>query len=423
MRILILSQWFTPEPFFKGLSFARALRERGHEVHVLTGFPNYPEGRLYQGYHLSVHHVETRDGIRIHRVPLYASHNGNPLHRIANYTSFAISSAFLGPAVMTKADVAYVYHPPATVALAAMMLRFVRGIPYVYDVQDLWPDTLAATGMLTNRVALALVGLWCESAYRLAARIIVLSPGFKKALIERGVPPKKIEVIYNWCEEDAVRKAVPELKTAQELGLAGKFNIVFAGTMGKAQSLSSVLDGAGLIQNELPQVQFVFVGGGIEVESLKSQAAISGLRNVLFLPRRPPNEIGEILGLADALLVHLADDSLFRITVPSKTQAYMSVGRPILMGVKGDAADLVNTARAGMCFEPANPNSLLQAIRSIVALSPEERDQLGVNGRAFYQTELSMKVGVGQFERVFQKVAEENRNGSGLCPERHTAGV
>ena len=401
MRILFISQWFAPEPFFKGLPFARALRDRGHEVEVLTGFPNYPGGRLHPGYRIRPYQCEIMDGIPVHRVPLYPSHDQSAIRRIANYASFALSAATIGPAVVRKADVAYVYHPPATVAMPAVALRILRGIPFVYDIQDLWPDTLAATGMLRNRLALRLVGGWCRATYRLAARIVVLSPGFKRMLVSRGVPAEKIEVIYNWCDESGDRDAGPNSDLPQRLGVAGRFTIVFAGTMGKAQGLDAVLDAAQRLRDELPEVQFVLVGGGVEVERLRAVADQMALRNVRFVPRVPMAEIGKILALADALLVHLVDDPLFTITVPSKTQAYLAAGRPILMGVKGDAADLVRKADAGICFQPEDPGDLCRAVKSLYALSPADRQRLGENGRTFYQRDLSMSQGVTHFEHVF----------------------
>ena len=192
MRILMLTQWFDPEPTFKGLAFAKELVRLGHEVEVLTGFPNYPGGELYEGYKIRLIQRENIDGISVLRVPLYPSHDGSALRRIANYVSFAFSAAFIGALLVKPADVMYVYHPPATVGFAASVIGMVRRIPFVYDIQDLWPDTLAATGMLNNPSILKLVDSGCRFIYRHAAKIVVLSPGFKEMLITRGVPAKKI---------------------------------------------------------------------------------------------------------------------------------------------------------------------------------------------------------------------------------------
>lgn len=404
MRILILTQWFDPEPTFKGLAFARELVRLGHQVEVLTGFPNYPGGKLYSGYMVRLLQRESVDGISVLRVPLYPSHDGSALKRIANYASFALSAAFMGSLLVKPADVMYVYHPPATVGFAAAVISLIRRIPFVYDIQDLWPDTLVATGMLNHTAILKLVDKGCSLIYRLASKIVVLSPGFKVMLVKRGVPAKKIEVIYNWCDEENIQRQYTADGLEKRLGFAGRFNIVFAGTMGKAQALDAVLDAAQLVGNSQPEVQFVFIGGGIEVDRLIKKTDEMGLSNVRFLPRIPMQEIGSVLACADVLLVHLSDDPLFKITVPSKTQAYMAAGRPILMAVGGDAACLVEKSTSGLTCIPENAQSIAAAIEKFCDMSRQELDDMGARGRIFYDTELSLAVGANKFESVFKSI-------------------
>lgn len=398
MRILIISQWFDPEPTFKGLLFARELQRLGHDVEVLTGFPNYPGGRLYDGYRIKAFQRECIDGIPILRVPLFPSHDSSARHRLLNYLSFAIT-ATAGVFFVRRPDVAYIYHPPATVGLPALAMKWLRGVPFVYDVQDLWPDTLSATGMINSGTALAIVGGWMQRIYRASAHVVVLSRGFSTALSNRGVPAEKLRIIHNWADESQINLRPSSPERGRELGFEGKFNIVFAGTMGKAQDLRTVLSAAGMLLDE-PTARFVLIGGGVEVDELQREATSMGLTNVVFLPRRPIHEIGEFLGLAEALLVHLKDDPLFEITIPSKTQAYLMAGRPLLMGVRGDAADLVLQAAAGLTFEPGQPEQLVAAVRSLMAMSNVDRSNLGANGAAFYRESLAMAAGVRRFEAV-----------------------
>src|SRR5689334_2905639 len=183
MRILLLSQLFDPEPTSKGLVFARELAARGHQVEVLTGFPNYPGGKIYPGYRIRPWMREEIEGISILRVALYPSHDKSSFRRVLNYVSFAASAAVLGTAMVRKADVAYVYSPPATIGFAAVILGFLRRVPFVYDIGDLWPDTVAVSGMLSNRVALRLLDGCCKFVYRGARHIVVISPGFKEQLM------------------------------------------------------------------------------------------------------------------------------------------------------------------------------------------------------------------------------------------------
>jgi glycosyltransferase involved in cell wall biosynthesis len=402
MRILLLTQWFEPEPTFKGLLFARELAARGHDVEVLTGFPNYPGGDVYPGYRIRPWVREQIDGISILRVALYPNHDKSGFRRALNYVSFAISAAVIGTALVRKPDVVYVYSPPATIGFPAVALGLLRRVPFVYDICDLWPDTIAVSGMLSSPVAFRLLHKWCEFVYRRARHIVVLSPGFKQQLVRRGVPPDKIDVIYSWCDENSVCCAGPGAP-GKDFGLQGRLNVVFAGTMGFAQALDTVLGAARMCTEALPSVQFVFVGGGVELTRLRQQVENEHLRNVRFLPRMPMSEIGNLLALADALLVHLKDDPLFRITIPSKTQAYLAAGRPMLMGVRGDAADLVLRSGAGLVFQPENADELCSSIRQLLSMSPQEREEMGRRGQAYYREHLSRAAGTSRFEQVFAR--------------------
>jgi glycosyltransferase involved in cell wall biosynthesis len=300
----------------------------------------------------------------------------------------------------------YVYHPPATVGLPAIVISMLRRIPFVVDIQDLWPDTLESTGMVRNAFILSLVGLWCRVVYALAARITVLSRGFQEALVERSVPRDKVVVIYNWCDESQVIAESPSQSLANSLGLAGKFVIVFAGNMGRAQQLDTVLDAAASLAAREPNVRFVFVGSGIESERLKRRVSSEHIGNVLFVPRQSVTDVGRYLALGDALLVNLSNDALFRITIPSKTQAYLACGKPLLMAVSGEAAELVEGAGAGIACEPGNPQALAEAVSTLRRMSRSERDAMGERAIAFYWSKLALSIGTERFEQVFREVAQ-----------------
>ena len=402
MKILMLTQWFDPEPTFKGLAFAHELQQQGHEVQVITGFPNYPGGKLYAGYKVRCLQKEEIDGVFVTRVPLYPSHDKSGFKRALNYISFAASSCIFGVFSAKRADVIYAYHPPLTVGMAAIVIGFFRRTPVVYDIQDMWPDTLQATGMLNNPRILSFIGKVCQWVYRRAAALVVLSPGFKELLVRRGVPEEKVSVIYNWCDAQALSGASAKMPVA----MSGYFNIIFAGNMGKAQALYAVLEASKIVAHQNSLVQFVFIGGGVELDSLKKYAVSAGINNVIFLPRLPIQEIGAVLKSADVLLVHLRDDSLFEITVPSKTQAYMAVGKPLLMAVRGDAAKLVEDAKCGLLAEPENPDSIAKAVLNFAAMQKHELDSMGKRGSEFYQKNLSIKIGAKNFVDIFEKIRE-----------------
>jgi len=402
MRILLLSQWFDPEPAFKGLIFAKELEKSGNKVEVITGFPNYPGGRIYSKYRIKFLQSEVIDGISIKRVPLYPSHNSSSVGRIFNYLSFAFSSLVYGVFSIRDIDVIYVYNPPMTAAISAVLIGIFRRIPVVVDINDLWPDTLAATGMIKNKFILSMVAKICLWVYQKSSHIVVGTPGYRKKLIDRGISDQKIDVIYNWCDEDAI--CFPTELNLNEFGMEGRFNIVFAGTMGKAQALDSVLRAAKIIEKKNKIIQFVFVGGGIEVDNLKKICQELQIKNVIFIPRLPFSEVGKVLSVADVLLVHLKNDSLFEITLPAKIQAYLKVGKPIIMGVKGDAASIISKSNSGYCAIPEDEESIADAVNKMFELPPDELKLMGIRGLEYYNNNLSLKIGAEKFIKVFNHV-------------------
>jgi colanic acid biosynthesis glycosyl transferase WcaI len=419
MRILILTQWFHPEPDIKGLPLAKALTARGHEVEVLTGFPNYPGGRVYPGYRLRLRKREIRDGIKVNRVALYPSHDASPPRRFLNYLSFAVSSLIVGPWMIRPPDVIYVFNL-VTLGPAAFLLRLLYGSKIILDVQDLWPESVVSSGMLKSSPLIRLLDMICRLVYRRVNLLVVSTPGFKKTLAGRRIKPEKIEVIYNWCDESSLRREERDEILAENLGMAGKFNVLFAGTMGIVQGLEAVLEAARICQTTLPEVQFVFIGGGVARSSLEIRARERNLGNVRFLPRQPQAAMGKIFALADALLVHLKDHPLFRITIPSKTQAYLYMGKPIIMAVRGDSADLVRASGAGIVGEPGNPGAIAEAVKSLVSLTEEEREAMGVSGLNYYLTHLCFQRGVDRLAELMGALASDRRK-HGFRPNRGAA--
>jgi colanic acid biosynthesis glycosyl transferase WcaI len=405
-RLIMLTQWFEPEPTFKGLVFARELKEKGFDVEVVTGFPNYPGGKVYDGFNIRLLQRETIGGIHLTRVPLYPSHDRSAFLRIVNYVSFFLSSTFYLIFVARRADILYAYHPPLTVGLAAAVAKLFRKTPTVVDIQDMWPDTLSATGMLNNKSILKLVSRVCHWVYRHVSHIVVLSPGFRSLLIDRGVPNEKITVIYNWADE----ASISDLKTERPEAMrdATKFRLLFAGNLGRAQGLDTVLDAAKLVAVTNPAIVFNFLGGGLDVDRLTARAEAEKITNVSFLPKVPMTEVGNYLAAADCLLVHLRADPLFAITIPSKTQAYMAAGKPIIMAVDGDAANLVTDSGCGFIVSSENARSLADAVCNLYGKSPADRKEMGLAGRRYYEDQLSLNQGVDKFLAVFHKYMRHN---------------
>lgn len=377
MKILVLSQWYPPEPQSVVSDLAETLSAQGHEVGVLTGFPNWPSGHLYPGYRLKFLQRELWNGVPLVRVPLFPYHGRSAPGRVANLASFCVAAMCLGPWSARRPDLIHAIQPPTTCFPAWFLGRLWR-VPFTYEVQDLWPDTLSATGMVAARGALGLVERYCLWAYRKAAAIRVISEGFRRELLARGVPASKIHVIPNWVDIERYKPLPPQGNGAP----SDTFRIVYAGNLGLAQGLDNVLKAATLVPAH-SRIRFVLIGDGVEAEALRAEATRLRLTNVEFVSRREPEEMPAILAGADAVLLHLKSDALFRVTIPSKLLTYLAVGKPIIACADGEAADIVRQARAGITCDPGIPRALASAAMQMGALPQTARADMGRAGRQF----------------------------------------
>ena len=394
MRILYLTQWFEPEPnIVKGTVFVRALMAAGHEVTVVTGFPNYPTGKLYPGYRVRPIMRETIDGVSVVRLPLWPNHDTSSVRRSLNYLSFFLSAFVYCLFCRGRYDLAYVYHPPITVGLAAALAKCIRGLPFVLDVQDLWPDTIAATGMPGAHQLVGPLGVVCAFVYRCASSIVVQSEGFGRALATRGVPEEKLTTILNWADDGFGPGASRE--TACD-GAARPFTVVYGGNLGRAQALETVVDAAAILGRERDDVRIVLYGDGVDEMVLRTRAARSTKTALRFESRVSKTEIVRIFACADALLLHLRDDPLFAITIPSKVQAYLAMGQPIVAAVAGEAARLLQDSGAAVVVPPGDAPALASAIGGLAAMPPERRHAMGGAGRQFYEQRMSFDAGMAR---------------------------
>ncbi len=398
MKILYITQWFDPEPTPKGLYFVKKLISMGHEVQVLTSIPNYPIGKFYPGYKFYFCKSEILDEVKVCRVALFPSHDKSTFKRIITYFTFSITSFLVGISLSKKVDLIYAYHPP-NVGLVAYFLSRIRKIPFVHDVQDLWPDTFLSTSMIKRKKILKIINFFTKFIYKKASSIIVISPGFKKKLIERGIKEEKIEIIHNWCDE----KNINNLKESGYNFLPkDKFNIVFAGNIGKAQDLRFVMNAALKLYKLNKNIRFSIIGDGVELKELKELKIEKNIENVVFIPRVSSKEIGSYLKSADVLLVNLKDDNLFKITIPSKIQTYLFSGKPILSNVSGDAKDLIEKAEAGITVSPGNTEDFIAACIKFANTDKNELIDTGLKGKKFYEKNLSLKCGISKIDSLFR---------------------
>jgi glycosyltransferase involved in cell wall biosynthesis len=381
MKVLILSQYFWPESF-RINEVAQSLRDVGCEVSVLTGQPNYPDGVVFKGYRALAMGREDFGGCSVYRVPLAPRGRASAIRLAANYLSFVLGASLLGPLLLRgqRFDVIFVYGiSPILQAVPGILLRRTTGAALVTWVQDLWPQSLEVTGFLRNPRALAAVSSVVRWIYRHNDLLLVQSQGFLPLV--RGMSGKT-PVEYHPNPGILAFKAEPAGRPA--LVLEPGFNVVFAGNLGSAQALDTVLAAAQLLR-ELPSVRFVLIGSGSRGQWLHREVQRLGLTNVQVPGRFAPEQMPAILAQASALLVSLARSPTMSQTVPSKIQAYLAAGRPIIASLDGEGASVIDEAAAGVACPAEDAGALAYAIRKLYSTPAPELHRMGQSGRLYYE--------------------------------------
>ncbi len=383
MRVLIVSQYFWPESF-RINELAESLIAHGIDVDVLTGKPNYPEGKIYSGYRAGGSMHELWQGANVFRVPIFPRGFRSGLRLLLNYLSFMFSAMVLGPWQLrdTKSDVIFVYAPsPLLQAIPALFIGWIKHIPVVVYVQDLWPESLEATGYVHNRLVIRMVDWLVKLIYQSSDLILVSSRPFKDS-IQKYLP--SAEIVYYPNSVDASFSDPNSGPTVDLPVLDDGFCVVFAGNVGAAQAVHVISDAAEQLRDHR-NIRLVVLGSGSELEWLRTQIAERGLTNLFLAGRFPVQSMPNLLSRADALLVTLADQRIFAATVPNKIQAYMAVGRPIIASMNGEGARLVQEANAGISVPAEDSAALAEAILKLYTMPAADRDRLGENGRKYYR--------------------------------------
>jgi colanic acid biosynthesis glycosyl transferase WcaI len=409
MRILILSQQYWPEPITKAGELAEGLAAAGHEVTALTGFPNYPDGNLYPGYKLKPWSIQPQNGVRIIRTYLLPSPSKKKFRYMTNLATFTATASVLGPMLSKSVDVIYVRHPPLTQGVPALILKYLKRAPLVYAMHDLWPESIAALGVISNGMAIGALDRFERFLMRRADIVGLSSPGFVPNITGKGIPESKIRLLPDWVDERVYFQEDPDPSIAAQFDMNGKFNIVFAGNIGFAQNLDAVLDAAKLMRSSLPDVNILVLGGGLEYDRLKARTVAESISNVNFAGPVSPKVANKVFQLADGLLVHLRPGFIADISIASKAYSYMAVGKPILMGSSGTSKEMVEQDSIGITFEPGNPESLVQAVVKLQSTGAEERVQMGERGKTLFHSKYSRAVGIRQHEELFEELVRSRK--------------
>lgn len=398
MRIGLVSQWYPPEvPALVPSTWAHGLAKGGHEVHVVTGIPNYPSGKVYHGYSVRPYSHENDQGISIHRGFLYPSHDTNPVRRLLNYLSFSAGGTWASFRV-PRPDVWLTNGTPATAAIPALFNRAMRRGSHAMVVQDLWPDSVTQSGFLNSRaghlIDRILTG-YCSFLYKNTDAIGIISPGMREVLVSRGVDPSKITYTPNSVPDDhLLPNAAPGSISREELNLPTGRIFLYAGNLGRLQNLSNLI----LAFKSVPEAELVLVGSGVAESELKDFARDS--KNVTFIERQDLKSVGRYIAASDVQIVSLSDTPLLRVTMPSKFQACLAAARPILVHAAGDVADITTAARIGASADPSNPGMAAESIRTLARMPSDQLTQMGNRARELYLSTYTPAVGISRIENL-----------------------
>lgn len=406
MDILIVSQYFWPEEFVVN-SLALDLKARGHKVKVITGLPNYPKGVLNQGYSLlRGPWYEEYQGIPIYRIPLLPRKSGF-VNLALNYLSFVLSGITFGLFRLTgPADIIFCFGTsPATACIPGIVLKIFKRAPFVYWVQDLWPESIQAVGAIKNEKIINAVGAIVKLIYKFSDLIMIQSEAFRGSVQEWGGNPGKCRYIPNWFPESVSLNEVPQWV----LNLPQGFRVIFAGNIGKAQSMDTIVDAAYILRTK-SEIKWIIVGDGSELERIQKRIAAYELSNNVFcLGRKSSTEMSALFSAGDAMLVTLTDEPIFNLTVPSKIQAYMAAGKPIIAGINGEGARIIDKAKAGIAVPAEDAEALAASTLRVFEMPESERNQLGINGRAFFEQNFQQKIVIDKIEAEFKKLSGVNK--------------
>jgi colanic acid biosynthesis glycosyl transferase WcaI len=387
VKILYVSQYFPPEmgaPSARAAELSRHWASGGHQVTVLTGFPNHPTGVVPLEYRSKFRRLvmrETVDGVNVVRTWLLPFPNRKAYERMLNYSSFCLSAASTG-LITSSPDVVIATSPQLLVGLSGWWLARCKRVPFVFEVRDLWPESLAAVGMgngdgLLHHSLAKIAGF----LYRHSDRIVVVTPAFEEYLVEHWkVPRGKISVVENGVETDLFSPQSADPNLRRELRAEGKFVVAYIGTMGMAHGLETLVEAASRLQQSSPGVLFLLVGEGADKQRILSLATSRGLTNLRFVDQQPREKIPGYICASDVCLVLLKKTDLFKTVIPTKMLEFMACARPVILGVEGQAREIVEKAQAGVCIEPENASDLVAAVTRL-AQDAALREAMGRGGR------------------------------------------
>ena len=407
MKILIVSQYFWPENF-KINDLALGLKSGGHKITVLTGIPNYPGGKFFNGYGFFKNRKEYFKGIEIIRAPIFSRGNGSGIRLALNYFSFVVGSILVSKSIIKrKFDLIFVFEvSPITVCLPAIFIKKFTKIPICLWVLDLWPESITAASKFKSNFLPRIITPLVKYIYNKTDKILVSSKGFISSITDKGVELNKIEYFPQWAE------SLYFTKNKYSEGLIhskknDKFKIVFAGNIGQAQDFPSILKAANILKNE--NIEWIIIGSGRKESWVKNKINEDKLNHcVHMMGRYEIEKMPYFFSNSDCLFLSLKRNKIFSLTIPGKVQAYLASGKPIIAMIDGEAAKVINESGAGFVCESENPQALADIIRKLMTCSKEKLDEFGKNGINYYNNQFKREVLFKKIQNIFEELISNN---------------
>jgi len=405
-HILVIAQYFYPEQF-RINDICTEWVKRGYKVTVVTGIPNYPQGKYYDGYGLFKKRKETYNGMDIIRIPLIPRGN-NAIMLALNYLSFVVSGFFWKMFTNIKADYVFIFEvSPMTQALPGVWYAKKMKIPCYLYVTDLWPENVEIVAGITNKKILNAIGVMVDYIYKRCDRIFTSSESFIQAIVDRGTKREKLEFWPQYAEDyykpvDKGNANIPEIPNDDI------FNIIFAGNIGFAQGLDVLPEAAKILKETNIKVRFNIVGDGRFKETLKAKVEESQVTDYFnFIDKQPATRIPEFMAVSDATLISLSKSKVFSITLPAKTQSCLACGVPVIVSADGEIQDVINKADAGVCSDAGDAKGLAENINKLVNMSAEKHKDMAQNAVDYYQKYFDKET---LLDRMDQWFSNNNRN-------------
>ena len=411
MNILIVTQYFWPENF-RINDLALSLKEKGHQITVLTGIPNYPQGSFFKGYSLVKNRVEKYHGIKVLRCPIIPRGKSKGWQLALNFFSFALLASLIAPFVCRdKYDVIFVFEvSPITVGIPAIVLKKINKIPIFFWVLDLWPESISSAGKVNSPMVLKCVGLLVRLIYRCCDRILISSEGYKSSVEKMGGRQNQIKYFPNWSETE-FETVQSNFEPTQNSLLQRGFKIMFAGNIGEAQSFRTILKAADILKNH-PNIHWVILGDGRMYNKVKEEIQRKRLNDkVHLLGRHPLKTMPYFFAQADVMLVSLKRDPIFSLTVPGKIQSYMACGKPIIASLDGEGARLIEKSGAGFSSPAEDADALVKSVIKIYNLPKEKREDIGNLGKKYCESNFDRNMLVERLERWMEEIVYNKNHG------------